>query len=144
MPRTPYLPPGTLREVLAYPSTPQTFAADAYERALLRLKLDRLVPVLDQAQRWDRELTEDEQQGLAFARLVLHAPPWVLIDEALDTLDDDVRQNILEILAKDLAGTGVVHIGREENDEHFFAHVLHLIKDPALRRLPSAPTPVVA
>jgi len=144
MPRTPYLPPGTLREVLAYPAPTATFAADAFEQALRRLKLDRLVPLLDESQRWDRELSEDEQQSLAFARLVLHAPPWVLIDEALDTLEDDARENVLGILGKELSRTGVVHIGRAESEAHFFARVLHLIKDPALRRLPSVPGPVAA
>jgi len=42
MPRSPYLPPGTLREVLAYPSAIDAFEPPAYEAALRRLKLDRL------------------------------------------------------------------------------------------------------
>jgi putative ATP-binding cassette transporter len=140
MPRTPYLPPGKLREVLAYPAGTVGFAADAYEKVLRRLKLDRLVALLDESMRWDRELTEDEQQGVAFARLVLRAPAWAVIDEALDTLDDAVRADLLAILAEDLSRTGIVHIGRSDADEHFFSRVLHLVKDPTLRRLPSVPT----
>ena len=54
LPRTPYLPPGTLREVLAYPSAIAAFEPAAYAHALNRLNLDRLVPMLDQSQRWDR------------------------------------------------------------------------------------------
>jgi putative ATP-binding cassette transporter len=135
MPRTPYLPPGTLREVLAYPSTTATFKADDYAIALTRLKLERLVPMLDASHRWDRELSEDEQQTLAFARVVLHAPPWILIDEVLDSLDEDARQDILDIFAKDLTRTGVIHIGRADPHEHLFTRVLHLVKDPTLRRL---------
>jgi putative ATP-binding cassette transporter len=135
MPRNPYIPPGTLREVLAYPSTTGTFAADAYEKALRRLKLDRLVPLLDVTQRWDRELSDDEQQTLAFSRLVLHAPPWVLIDEVLDSLDEDGRQEILGIFVKDLSHTGVIHIGRPNAHGSVFSRVLHLVKDPTLRRL---------
>ena len=138
MPRTPYLPPGTLREVLAYPSTTETFGAAAYANALIRLKLERLVPMLDASQRWERELSEDEQQTLAFARVLLHAPPWVLIDEVLDSLDVDARQGILDIFVKDLAHTGVIHIGRADVHDHLFSRVLHLVKDPALRRLETA------
>jgi vitamin B12/bleomycin/antimicrobial peptide transport system ATP-binding/permease protein len=138
MPRTPYLPPGTLREVLAYPSTTETFEAAAYPNALIRLKLERLVPMLDVSQRWDRELSEDEQQTLAFARVLLHAPPWVLIDEVLDSLDVDARQGILDIFVKDLEHTGVIHIGRADVHDHLFSRVLHLVKDPALRRLATA------
>jgi vitamin B12/bleomycin/antimicrobial peptide transport system ATP-binding/permease protein len=144
MPRTPYLPPGTLREVLAYPSAIAAFDAAAYAKALARLKLDRLVPLLDVSRRWDHELSEDEQQILAFARVVLHAPPWILIDEVLDALEDDARQAVLDIFARDLQHTGVIHIGRAEAHDHLFSRVLHLVKDPALRRLRTPAPPVTA
>ena len=144
MPRTPYLPPGTLREVLAYPSATAAFDAAAYAKALARLKLDRLVPLLDVSRRWDHELSEDEQQTLAFARVVLHAPPWILIDEVLDALEDDARQAVLDIFAEDLEHTGVIHIGRAEAHDHLFSRVLHLVKDPALRRLRAPAPPVTA
>jgi putative ATP-binding cassette transporter len=143
MPRTPYLPPGTLREVLAYPSATATFDADAYANALVRLELQRLVPLLDESRRWDHELSEDEQQTLAFARVVLHAPPWVLIDEVLDSLDEDARRCVLDLFVKDLPHTGVIHIGRANAHDHLFSRVLHLVKDPALRRL-SASVPRAA
>jgi vitamin B12/bleomycin/antimicrobial peptide transport system ATP-binding/permease protein len=144
MPRTPYLPPGTLREVLAYPSATAAFDAAAYAKALARLKLDRLVPLLDVSRRWDHELSEDEQQTLAFARVVLHAPPWILIDEVLDGLDEDARQAILDIFAEDLQHTGVIHIGRADAHDHLFSRVLHLVKDPTLRRLRTPAPPVTA
>ena len=144
MPRTPYLPPGTLREVLAYPSATAAFDAAAYAKALARLKLDRLMPLLDVSQRWDHELSEDEQQTLAFARVVLHAPPWILIDEVLDGLDEDARQAILDIFAEDLQHTGVIHIGRADAHDHLFSRVLHLVKDPTLRRLRTPAPPVTA
>jgi putative ATP-binding cassette transporter len=143
MPRTPYLPPGTLREVLAYPSATATFDADAYANALVRLELQRLVPLLDESRRWDHELSEDEQQTLAFARVVLHAPPWVLIDEVLDSLDEDARRCVLDLFVKDLPHTGVIHIGRANAHDHLFSRVLHLVKDPTLRRL-SASVPRAA
>ena len=31
--------------------------------------------MLDKTRRWDRELSQDEQLGLAFARIVLQKPP---------------------------------------------------------------------
>jgi putative ATP-binding cassette transporter len=138
MPRTPYLPPGTLREVLAYPSNTGKFETADYGAALTRLKLERLVPMLDIIHRWDRELNEDEQQTLAFARLLLHSPPWVLIDEVLDSMDEDARQSILDLFGKDLEHTAVIHIGRADAHDQVFSRVLHLVKDPDLRRLETA------
>jgi putative ATP-binding cassette transporter len=136
MPRTPYLPPGTLREALAYPSTVEKFTSSDYQRALSTLGLESLEPMLDVSKRWDRELTEDEQQRLAFATLLLHAPHWVLIDEVLDALDDETLQRVREVFTKDLPRTGVVYIGRGDVQDHLFSRVVHLIKDPGTRRLP--------
>jgi vitamin B12/bleomycin/antimicrobial peptide transport system ATP-binding/permease protein len=135
MPRTPYLPPGTLAEVLAYPLKVENFRARAFTDALYQLGLRRLVPMLDVSRRWDRELSDDEQQSLVFARLLIHAPPWVLIDEVLDSLDEDTRARALDIFAKDLKDTAVIHIGRAEARDSIFSRVLHLVKDPTLHRL---------
>ena len=44
MPRTPYLPPGTLREALAYPSGVDKFQAKDYSGALARLGLEASSP----------------------------------------------------------------------------------------------------
>jgi vitamin B12/bleomycin/antimicrobial peptide transport system ATP-binding/permease protein len=143
MPRTPYLPPGTLREVMAYPSAAGSFDAASYEKVLARLGLDRLTPLLDKSQRWDRELSEDEQQSVAFARIVLHQPPWLLIDEVLDSLDDDVLSRAVDIFSKELSKTGVIHIGRSDV-LHLFSRTLHLVKDPAERKLPPPPAPLRA
>jgi putative ATP-binding cassette transporter len=135
MPRTPYLPPGTLSEVLAYPLKVERFKTRALTDALDLLGLRRLVPMLDSVRRWDRELSDDEQQSLGFARVVLHTPPWVVIDEVLDSIDDDTRARVLNIFAKDLKATGIIHIGRARTNDATFSRVLHLIKDPTIRRL---------
>ena len=150
IPRTAYLPPGTLREVLAYPSPVATFAPEVFARALERLGMERLVPLLDQTRRWEQLLSDWEQQSVAFARALIHTPPWLLIDEVLDTLDDDTRRRVSDVILKDLAGSAVIHIGRSALHRDLFGRVLHLVKDPQARRLPpvaklqpstSAPTP---
>jgi putative ATP-binding cassette transporter len=141
MPRTPYLPPGTLREVLAYPLDRGNFGADAYARALAAMGLERWIPRLDETLRWEHELSEDEQQAVAFARAALHRPPWLLIDEVLDLLADEDLQRVIELFAKGLPETAIIHIGRARTDDRLFARVLHLVKDSGARRLP---TPVLA
>jgi putative ATP-binding cassette transporter len=131
----PYIPPGTLREALAYPSHPAGFEESEFIAALDRMGLSHLSSDLDGVARWDRELTNDEQQHLAFARLLLHKPSWVLIDEALDSLDEDSRNTVLDIFRQELAETAVINIGRPDTRQGFFKRVLHLIKDPEGERL---------
>ena len=135
LPRSPYLPPGTLREVLAYPLNNEAFKDAGFEQALQKLDLSDLIPILDSTKRWDHELSEDEQQSVAFARALLHAPPWILIDEALDGLDENTRQRILEVMRSDLQQTGILYVGRAPADSDVFKRTLHLGTDPAARKL---------
>jgi vitamin B12/bleomycin/antimicrobial peptide transport system ATP-binding/permease protein len=129
---TPYLPRGTLREVLAYPHKVNSFPEDAYAHALARLGVERLAPLLDVTRRWDRDLSQDEQLGLAFARIQLQAPPWVLIDDALGSLDDEALDRVIDVFNHELARTSVIHIGRAaQARDPMFSRVLHLIKIPA-------------
>ncbi len=137
LPRVPYLPPGSLREVLAYPSRVDRFDTDAYAPVLDRLGLPRLIPLLDATPRWDRELNDDEQQCLAFARALLHTPPWILIDEVLDALDDGTRDRIIDVLKSDLPRAGIIYIGRASAHSGLFGRSVHLVVHPDVRRLAS-------
>lgn len=131
----PYLPPGTLREAMAYPDSPARFPNEAYARALERLNLGHLIVKLDVVRRWDRELSGDEQQGAHFARLLLHEPAWVFINEALDALDEATSVVVLDVFNRELAAAAVVNIGRPDMRDGFFSRMLHLVDDPAGERL---------
>jgi putative ATP-binding cassette transporter len=132
----PYLPPGTLRAALAYPAPAAGFPAEAFAAALERTSLSHLKPELDRTRRWDRELSGDEQQKLPFARLLLHRPRWVLIQEALDSLDEETRALALDIFTLELAETAILNLGRPDTLKGFFPRVLHLIDDPEGEKLP--------
>ncbi|MGA2780125.1 MAG: ABC transporter ATP-binding protein/permease [Steroidobacteraceae bacterium] len=125
---TPYLPRGTLREVLAYPLKAESFSENEFTHALTRLGLDRLAPLLDRSHRWDRELSQDEQLCLAIARILLQNPPWVLIDGTFGSLDDDVLELVIDVFNNELQRTGVIHIGGPAQAHTLFTRVLHLVK----------------
>jgi putative ATP-binding cassette transporter len=135
VPRQPYLPPGTLREILAYPQSVENFEPHAFTGVLERVGLRRLAPMLDRTSLWDPELNWDEQQSLMLARLLIHEPRWVVIDELLDAIDGETRIRALEILSKDLKGAAIIHIGSGNAADATFTRLLHLIKDPKIRRL---------
>jgi putative ATP-binding cassette transporter len=135
VPRQPYVPPGTLRSALSYPAPENAYEDAALVAALTRAGLGHLAGSLDRSARWDRELTDDEQQYLVFGRLPLLKPRWLVIDEALDALDDDGRERMMAMLRETLPDAAIINIGRAQRD-HFFARVLHLVKDPGGRRFP--------
>ncbi len=144
VPRTPYFPPGTLRQALSYPLGDKAFDDEDLVAALSRSGLDRLGSSLDRDSRWERELSDEEQHSLAFARLGLHKPDWVVIDEALDMLEGDARKRALAVLEKQLKASTIVYIGRADRTDKLFSRTIHLEKDAKGRslqplRLPEQP-----
>ncbi|MGN6763554.1 MAG: ABC transporter ATP-binding protein/permease [Rhizobiaceae bacterium] len=135
VPRTPYFPPGTLRQALAYPLGEDAFEDDELAGALKRAGLERLAAALDRSSRWERELSDEEQHQLAFARLDLHRPDWVIIDEAMDMLEGDARKRAVAVLTKRLKDATILYIGRAGFADKLFSRTLHLEKDAAGRSL---------
>jgi putative ATP-binding cassette transporter len=138
IPRTPYVPPGSLRDVLSYPRGTEAFPDADLISVLEKVGLGRLTGTLDRDARWDRELSEEDQRLLVFARLALHKPRWVLIDEALGELKRDSRDRVFSLLEKDLAGTTVISISSPDRGNQFFSRELKLAVNPeghTLRRV---------
>jgi putative ATP-binding cassette transporter len=126
---TPYLPRGTLREALAYPAVTDRFTDRAYVRALERLGLGRYGASLDATQRWDRELRDDEQMALVLARVVLHAPPWVVFDDTFSSMEDETLERVIDLFMRDIKQTTIIHIGRSTQTHlPLFTRVLHLTR----------------
>jgi vitamin B12/bleomycin/antimicrobial peptide transport system ATP-binding/permease protein len=136
---TPYMPRGTLREVLAYPVKAESFDSNTFKRSLFRFGLERLAPLLDETRRWDRELSQDEQLCLAFCRILIQTPPWVLIDGTLSSLDDDVLELVIDVLTNELKDTGLIHIGGAAQAHRLFSLTLHLVKCQQGEALPRPP-----
>jgi putative ATP-binding cassette transporter len=130
IPRQPYVPLGTLRAVLTYPSPETAFTDEQLLGVLQSTGLDFLSSSLDQIARWDKELSDEEQQCLMFTRILLHKPRLVVIGEALDTLDDDTRNRVISLFKDELKDAGIINIGRPETDGYFFTRVLRLVNDP--------------
>ena len=62
--RQPYVPLGTLRAALAYPSPETAFKDEELAAMLRRAGLARLSSSLNRIARWDKELSDEEQQCL--------------------------------------------------------------------------------
>ena len=130
MPQRPYLPLGTLRGAVAYPGAPDSVPARVVADALERVGLPTLVPVLDREGRWDETLSVGQQQRLAFARLLLHRPAWVFLDEATAALDETSQALAMSVFDRELKDTAVVSIGHRPGLEVFHDRVLELAPGP--------------
>jgi len=126
LPQHPYLPLGALRAAVAYPAPPDAFPREAMAEALERVGLPEFVPLLDRDDRWDRLMSMGQQQLLAFARLLLHKPRWVFLDEATAALDADSQARVMSIFDRELAGATLITIGHRPDLEPFHTRTLEL------------------
>jgi vitamin B12/bleomycin/antimicrobial peptide transport system ATP-binding/permease protein len=142
MPSRPYLPLGSLRAAASYPAAPERFDHASVVAALQRVGLSDLLASLDREERWDKNLSLEEQQRLAFARVLLHRPRWVLLDDALGTLDEEHRQRMLSIFDHELVQTAVVRIGGSPARSGFYHRTLHFRRvDESATLVPLRPRP---
>jgi len=129
LPARAYVPPGTLRDALCYPCSTAEFTEAAIAHALAAVGLERLQPQLDAVGRWDRQLSDDEKQCLAVARVMLQKPQWMVLNGLFDVLDAASRRRIETLLTRELAGLGVVDVGKEKGLEKFFTRRVDLLID---------------
>ncbi|MGA8172993.1 MAG: ABC transporter ATP-binding protein/permease [Methylocystis sp.] len=135
MPKRPFISDGALREVLAYPAAPATFRDEQFLQALTRLNLAHLAPNLQREARWDQELTYEEQLGVAFARLLLHKPDCVIVDEAMEALAPKTRDAVFDIFANELASTSLLAIDGPSAETSRYSRIVRIMFNPSGTRV---------
>lgn len=115
LPQRPYLPLGTLRDVIGFPATAGTFTDDAIRDVLAATQLQPLAGRLDETDNWSMVLSGGEQQRLVLARALLHQPDWLFMDEATAALDDASEQTLYAELQRRLPNATIVSIAHHPN-----------------------------
>ncbi|MEO8156646.1 MAG: ABC transporter ATP-binding protein/permease [Betaproteobacteria bacterium] len=129
LPQRPYLPIGTLRDVIAYPARDRIFSEESARDALSAVGLGHLVGRLNEQQNWSMQLSPGEQQRVAFARALLQQPAWLFLDEATASLDEPAEQQLYRLLKERLPRTTLVSIGHRSTLLPFHARVMELKDD---------------
>lgn len=130
IPQKPYLPLGSLREVLTYPGA-------SAEDDKIRLMMERcciayLGDKLDEVADWSHVLSVGEQQRVAFARALLIAPEWLFLDEATSALDEETEVVMYNNLQNYLPDTTVISVGHRSTLAAYHQVVLRIEKGSAV------------
>jgi vitamin B12/bleomycin/antimicrobial peptide transport system ATP-binding/permease protein len=101
LPQKPYMLLGTLREQLQYPNLRENITDAEIQSALILVNLENLserMGGLSTEKDWAAVLSQGEQQRLAFARILLSQPKYVILDEATSALDVTNERRLYELL----------------------------------------------
>src|SRR5207249_3482735 len=89
--------------------------ADAFKR----VGLEHLVHRLEEEAPWDQILSGGEKQRLAFARIFLHNPDIIVLDEATAALDPESQDKLMAVLSKRPENTTLISVGHRPGVEAF-------------------------
>jgi putative ATP-binding cassette transporter len=125
LPQRPYLPIGPLAAAISYPAVPGTFETARIRELLVAVGLPALADRLAEEAHWNRMLSLGEQQRLGVVRAILHAPDFLLLDEATASLDEPSEAVLYRLIQERLPAATIVSIGHRSTLRAF--HKRHLI-----------------
>jgi putative ATP-binding cassette transporter len=132
LPQRPYLPIGPLADAISYPAAPGTFDADAIRTALTDVGLAEMTSRLDEHEHWSRLLSLGEQQRLGIARALLHAPQFLLLDEATASLDEASEAALYRLIEQRLPRAAIISIGHRATLDAFHTRSIQLAQSGRL------------
>ena len=124
LPQRPYVPKGNLRAIVSYPTPSHGIEDDMLAAALRRVGLAPLAQRLNDSASWDQILTRGELRRLGFARILLHKPDWICLQEASDVLDPSEEDALMQLLRQVLPEAAILSIGsRPGAPEYYHRHL---------------------
>ncbi|MGK7867468.1 ABC transporter ATP-binding protein/permease [Falsiroseomonas sp. E2-1-a20] len=121
-----FLPQGTLRRALALPEAAADPDDVAIRAALADVGLAGLGDRIDRSEDWAEVLNGADLQRLAFARLLLLRPDWVVLGDATDALDPISADALLRLVRTRLPQAALVLIGQHPGSAETFDRRLTL------------------
>ena len=127
LPQRPYMIIGSLRGQLLYPSDRKDVADGELLEVLKTVNLEDLADRfggLETEADWGKILSLGEQQRVAFARVLLAKPSFVILDEATSALDSKNEERLYQKLMD--SGATLISVSHRLNILQFHTHVLEL------------------
>src|SRR4051812_19263544 len=119
LPQRPYIPIGTLRRAATYPDAADSIPVKEVAEAFKRVGLQHLIDRMEDEAPWDQTLSGGEKQRLAFARIFLHNPDIIVLDEATAALDPESQDRLMALLSRQPENIALISVGHRPELEAF-------------------------
>ncbi len=126
LPQRPYIPLGTLRRAVTYPSGVDEVPREEVAKAMEDVGLGHLVDRLDEEANWDQTLSGGEKQRVAFARVLVQKPDIIVMDEGTSALDPASQEHLMKLIQERLPKTTIISVGHRPELEKFHERKLVL------------------
>jgi vitamin B12/bleomycin/antimicrobial peptide transport system ATP-binding/permease protein len=130
VPQRPYVPAGSLRDAVIYPFPSAEVDREHVASALALVGLAQFLPKVDDVTAWDKILSEGEKQRLAIARLLVHRPDIIALDEATSSLHVEGQAELMAAIAAELPDATIISIGHRPELEAFHDRKLTIARKP--------------
>ena len=127
--QVPYMPLGDLRAVLSYPNPEAELPDEQLIAALNEVALGHLTGSLNETADWSKTLSPGEQQRIAFARILLHKPARIYLDESTAALDEGNEYALYRLIRTRLPRSIIVSVTHRNTVKQHHLHHLRLIGD---------------
>ena len=130
IPERPYLPPGTLRQLLLRTTQPSAIADESILTVMRDLDIGSVVARvggLDVERNWSDILTPAERQLAEFTRLLLEKPPFAFIARPLSVLNAQQAHDFMQLLS-DLSISYII-FGGDSYDKANYDAVLEIFEN---------------
>lgn len=137
LPERPYVPPGTLREILLRPAQEKWLPDWQILASLRSLNLEQALAKaggLDTEHNWSDLLSLSELQRLSFARVLLASPRFVFLDHPSRSLSECPLGELLNLLRKQ--EITYLTLGDMDDDPRFYDRLLEIDPDGSWRIRP--------
>ena len=114
VPQKPYMPLGSIRDAFAYPDPVLDTSDEALRRALTDVGLPHLARNFDEIARWDQRLSNGERQRFGIARVLLHKPDILVLDDALSALDEASQIALIKELRSAMPRATIINLGQAQ------------------------------
>lgn len=124
-----YLPPGNIQAILAYPQEASYWPQSRYVEVLQMVGLIHLLNETVACKKIEDILSPGEVQRIGFARIILHQPDFVCLDEATSSLDENSEEFLYQLMIKEIPDATIISIAHRAGLKKYHTH--HAILDNA-------------